>query len=67
MGDAHMIIQAGKLDECTNLTNFDSPPYYLLIFNFSFKLRWVIAKGLSEGEEEAHLLLAMEQGDLLQL
>ncbi|WZZ48682.1 hypothetical protein YC2023_048789 [Brassica napus] len=31
------------------------------------QLRWVIAKGLSEGEEEAHLLIAMEQGDLLQL
>ncbi|KAG2255688.1 hypothetical protein Bca52824_074982 [Brassica carinata] len=27
-----------SLDECTNLTNFDSPPYYLSIIKFSFKI-----------------------------
>uniref|UniRef100_A0A1J3K018 non-specific serine/threonine protein kinase n=1 Tax=Noccaea caerulescens TaxID=107243 RepID=A0A1J3K018_NOCCA len=26
-----------ELDECTNLADFDSPPYYLSLINFSFK------------------------------
>ncbi|KAF2559422.1 hypothetical protein F2Q68_00018027 [Brassica cretica] len=28
-----------RLDECTNLTNFDSPSYYLSIFNFYFNVK----------------------------
>ncbi|KAG2314452.1 hypothetical protein Bca4012_065137 [Brassica carinata] len=36
--DSESYLNSGdELDECTNLADFDSPPYYLSFINFSFK------------------------------
>ncbi|WZZ12873.1 hypothetical protein YC2023_105962 [Brassica napus] len=61
-----------ELDECTNLTNFDSPPYYISIFNFFSRKLYdvvnIILQNFSkEEDEEAHLLITRVRRDLLQL